>query len=131
VGAEEFVELQDLVNRYLFIIDDAAWDRLGEIFVEDAVVDYRDVDPNEPRLEGIDQIRTYFESLDPPVAHHSTNLMCEVGANEDERLLRSKMIAALRSGKLLFGEYRDRAVRTPDGWRFAERRSIRPRAYRK
>jgi SnoaL-like domain len=127
----DYLELQDLVNRYSYIIDNALWDRLGEIFVEDGRCDYTGITPDFPVLEGLPAIRGHFESMTHPVMHLALNMVVEPGDNADEYRLVCKQVAILRGGKQLLGEYHDRVVRTPEGFKFAERATFPPLAYQK
>jgi 2-(1,2-epoxy-1,2-dihydrophenyl)acetyl-CoA isomerase len=130
LDAADRLQLEELVARYVFIVDDGDWDRLDEVFTPDATCDFTDVVPTMPVMEGIPAIRECFSGMEHPVGHYVTGTIIEPG-DDGSVLVRTKQVAVLRGGKLLLAEYRDRAVRTDDGWRFAERRTVRPRAYRK
>ncbi len=125
----EHVALHELVSRYAFIVDDAAWDRLGEVFTEDAICDFNAVCAM-PVLRGLPAITEYFAGMEHPVAHYALNIVCDAGAEVGRASLRCKQFAVLRSGKLILGEYRDQVALTPAGWRFLERRALSPRAFR-
>ena len=67
-SAEEILEIQAVVVRYGFLLDDREWDRFDEVFTEDAVVDFRDHSSQPPaglapiagRAEIIRQFRDDF-----------------------------------------------------------------------
>ena len=41
LSSEDVLAIQGVIVKYGFLIDDREFDRLGEVFTEDAVVDYR------------------------------------------------------------------------------------------
>ncbi len=54
LSSEDVVAIQYVIMKYGFLIDDREFDRLGEVFTEDAVVDYR---PSEARGRSPDWLR--------------------------------------------------------------------------
>ncbi len=126
----EYLELQELTSRYLYLVDNAEWDTLADVFVEEGCFDMSDTWPGQEPRRGIESIRELFSTIEHPIAHNSFNLVVSAGSNADERVLRSKMLAVLRNGKVVVGEYQDVAVRTDRGWRLLVRRAIRPNVLR-
>jgi hypothetical protein len=118
------LELQQLVARYIHIVDDSVWRSLGQVFTDDAVCDYTAF--GIPLLRGLDEIVRAFSSMQHPIAHHAVNTLIEPGADASSLRLRSKMLLVMAADRLWSGEYRDLAVQTERGWRFAQRIAIRP-----
>lgn len=125
MNVDDHLQITDLVSRYIHLVDDAAWDRLHEVFAEDGVCDFQTF--GLPRLTGVDAIRDYFTTFNHPMAHHAVNTIIDFDEGGASATVRSKMLLSMHSGAMWSGEYRDRVVRTDAGWRFAERTAIRPR----
>lgn len=126
LSAADVVALTTLVNRYGHLVDDAAWDDLGLVFTADAVVDFSPLVPAVAPMHGLDAIRATFAAAEHPMAHLATNVVVEPGPELGTARIRSKLLVIRRDGRPLVGEYRDRAVRTPAGWRLVERNALPP-----
>lgn len=100
------------------MLDGRAWDRLEDIFTVDAVFDASTL--RVDRYESRDEIAAGFAAIGHPVSHHSTNVVVIVNGRIDASAV-SKFLVPLRGGKVISGEYRDRLLRTDDGWRITER----------
>ena len=71
------LELHELPGRYGDAIDDRNWDRLRQIFTEDAVFDLTGV--GSRRLEGIDDIVDFMNvDAEHPKTHMMTNIYVDV-----------------------------------------------------
>jgi SnoaL-like domain len=126
---EDRLAIQDVVVRYGYVLDDQAWDALGEVFTDEAVVDFRDHGSNPPRglapFVGLDEIRRYFsEILTHPYQHMVVNHMIE-DVSDDEAVVRSKTLCPVPGRMVTDIEYRDVVVRTPAGWRIKEKTTKR------
>ena len=123
MDAIDLIQVHQLLGLYGHLVDDAAWDRFDELFVEDAVLDYTGV--RAPReFEGIEEIREYFRDGNHPSAHHVTNIV--VVEDGGEVRVKSKFLAPYTRAthdpqRWYGGDYDDVVVRTPDGWRFSRR----------
>lgn len=112
------LELHELPGRYGDAIDDRDWDRLDQIFTDDAVFDLTDL--GEPRLEGLDAIKAYMDTeARHPRTHTMTNIY--VDETDDGVMLHFRILALLPEGRVGTASYHDRVVKTPDGWRVADR----------
>lgn len=112
------LELHELPGRYGDAIDDRAWDRLAQIFTEDAVFDLTDL--GAPRLEGLAAIKQYIaEDADHPRTHTMTNIYVDETA-EGARLS-FRILALLPERRVGTASYYDDVVKTPDGWRVQHR----------
>jgi hypothetical protein len=124
-------EIIDLVHRYSFLVDHRLHDELMELFTEDCVVDYG---PGiGPPVHGRNAFRAMFGSGAPPTdtrpgfvvtSHHNANVL--VTFDDDDRAsVRTSVYAwhLTTAGVTprIWGYYHDVAVRTPEGWRLAQR----------
>ena len=112
------LELHELPGRYGDCIDDRAWDRLPQIFTDDAVFDLTDL--GAPRLEGLDAITRF---MDEEAAHPRTHMMTNIYVNEtdDGVELRFRIVALLGQGRTGTASYYDHVVKTDEGWRVQHR----------
>src|SRR5262245_5930727 len=124
-------EIVELVHRYSYLVDHKAHDEIAELFTEDCVVDYG---PGlAPPVRGRDALRAMFGSGAAPTyarpgfaatSHHNANVLVEFDGDDRATVLTS-LYAWHRTGDgrtpRVWGYYHDVAVRTPDGWRLAER----------
>ena len=117
MNPNDFVELQQLLNRYCHIVDTKAWGDLGEIFTPDGSVTVADV---YPKTTGLDGLRELYGRMNHPVAHTSSTLIV-VESGDDSARLSSKWVTVRKEGLCGTGVYDDVVVRTPAGWRIHER----------
>ena len=115
----------DVAIRYCWALDTRNWGELHTVFVDDATAtlgearDLVGIDAIAARcreaLEPLDasqhMVSTHQVAIDGDVATHR----CYIHAQHHRR--------GLREGKnyVVGGRYEDRLVRTPEGWRIAER----------
>jgi 3-phenylpropionate/cinnamic acid dioxygenase small subunit len=112
--------------RYASAIDDRDWARLRSCFVPDALGIYHADRPLHGRAAIEEAIRTAVAPL-TRTQHFVTNV--EVDPTADEATARCALHALhVRAGVaggeqfVIAGRYRDRFVRTAEGWRIRERR---------
>lgn len=117
-------EVEQLVARYIHLVDDSDWESLRDVFIDDAVCDYSAF--GLPVIRGLDSIIRTFSSMTHPLAHHAVNALIESGEDDSTLRVRSKLLLVMAPGKIWAGEYRDRVVHTQDGWLFAERTAVQP-----
>ena len=125
--------LQDLLDRdairhiqvrYAWSLDNHRWDALKEIFLSDAVADFRG-----ERFEGLDAIVAKCASALEPTdncLHLNGSHWAQVDGDKAIAgcyFIATKYIADTPGGDTytVGGEYIDQMVRTPDGWRIAHR----------
>jgi hypothetical protein len=115
---EDRLELHELPGRYGDAIDDRDWERLGTIFTDDAVFDLTDL--GGPRCDGLDAIKRFMAEYDN---HPKTHLMTNVYVDEAPTgaQLRFRIVALLTEGRVGSASYYDDVVKTPNGWRVANR----------
>ncbi|MDF2115274.1 nuclear transport factor 2 family protein [Roseiarcaceae bacterium H3SJ34-1] len=118
-------DIARLITQFGLLNDAGDWAGVAAMFTEDA----RFIRPagGDPVI-GRDTIRTSFESRPPRKSCHLiTNIVVDVRA-ADEASARSTLVlyaapagASEANSPALIGGFRDRLVRTSDGWKFAER----------
>jgi hypothetical protein len=119
---EDIVEIHQLIANYGHAVDAPNQDLLGDVFAADAVFHSN---ASGLHFEGLDEIRGWFAMGKPPhpPAHQTTNVFVYDG-DESEAKVKSKFLAIdPDTGLPRTGDYEDRVVRTPVGWRIAERTS--------
>jgi hypothetical protein len=132
-AVEDFQAIQKLLVLSCHRVDANRLDRMaGDIFTEDAVVDYGMV-----RVSGRDQIHAFYTGFDSNLlgtSHNLTNAYIDVDGDEARSL--SYVLAwhwhnqvggavePLPTDILVVGGYQDRLRRTPDGWRIVERITV-------
>lgn len=120
-------EIVDLVHHYSYFVDHRLHDQLAELFTEDCVVDYG------PGIAPVVRGRAAFRRMFPDgdgqpgflaTSHHNANVLITFDG-DDRASVRSSVYAWHEASNgvtpRIWGEYHDVAVRTPDGWRIAER----------
>lgn len=121
------IEIDDLLTAYAAAVDAREWDVLAGLFADGAVLDYSAFDG--PRAGAPEAIAWVAEGLSGfPVSQHLvTNRQVWLGDGGDPDAARARcevfnpMVDANGTVVQIGGSYEDRLVRTPAGWRFAER----------
>ena len=121
------MEIQDLITAYSYAIDTRDWDALDQVFTPDAQIDYSEMGGSKGNLAQtkafLRKAMTQFSSFQHMVATSQIKLQGDTASGRT--ICHNPMV--LDKGK---GEthtffcglwYRDRFVRTPKGWRIAER----------
>ncbi len=114
---EDRLDIHELISLYGHLMDEGSFERLGEIFTDDAVFDLSGFDGT--RFEGLEAIvRMMEESRQHPLGHHASNIVVQPG--DPVRVL-SKGIGVGHGGRVGSVVYRDCLRRTGRGWRISER----------
>jgi ketosteroid isomerase-like protein len=124
LSAEDVVAIQAVLMKYGFLIDDREFDRLAEVFTEDAVVDYRPGGAGP--FAGLAEIDQAMKTLQHPVQHMMVSHIID-SVSGDEVVTRTKALIPLQAGGIADIAYRDVLVRTSAGWRIKEKST---RSYR-
>jgi hypothetical protein len=120
------LEIEDLLVRYCYAVDDRDWDAYRKIFTPDAVLD--DTVTGGVR-SGVEEHVAYLKNALSKILisqHGISTILFDVkGDDARVRVLASvPMVVDLGGGKTqVFFQglwYRDRLVRTPEGWRISE-----------
>lgn len=118
-------EIVDLITRYTRAVDTSQWDRLADVFTEDAVLDYSSAGGSvSPLAEAIPFIR----NIEGFAAWQHTIGQVEITFDDQARTsakatayMINPLIASGPNGKPVVmevgGYYHHELVRTPDGWR--------------
>ncbi|MGW5160630.1 nuclear transport factor 2 family protein [Nonomuraea wenchangensis] len=124
------LEIADLLARYTRAVDSGSWDRLDEVFTEDAVIDYSSAggvrDGREEVKAWLAEVLAHWPGrlhlIGAPVIDFSGDGEARVSAPFTDTLAPSReMVAAGTAGFLHGGGwYHHRLRRTPDGWRSVE-----------
>lgn len=122
----DIILIHQLLGRYGHTIDARDWEAFAALFVADALLDYTQV--RAPKVyHGIDEILGYFQPANHPPAHHVMNIVVDETADAAGRVaVHSKFFVpftreANDPKRFYGGDYHDVVVKTPDGWRFAEK----------
>lgn len=112
-------DCERLIKRYANLGDAQDWPAVAALYTADA----RFARPSQPGVfvEGSEAILASFLARAPrPQRHVVANVVVEV---EDADHARAFSVIVLYQGDTapLVGTFTDRLVRTPEGWRFAER----------
>lgn len=116
-------EIEELLDRYATIIDAREYERLPEIFLPDAVLDYSssgaEPGPLFPVAGWIEKGLSLFARSQHMIMNKQVEL---AGDKATSRALFFNPLVA-KDGAVMFvgGEYRDQWLRTPLGWRVIER----------
>jgi hypothetical protein len=118
--------VRDLVGRYGTCADRGRSAELAALFSEDGVLEVAGSPPNRGRAEilaFLDAMAVQFAEAGPSagrIRHHITLIDIEPdGPDAADGTV--YFLAVLADGLDHWGRYRDRIVRTDDGWRFSHR----------
>lgn len=122
------LEIQDLFARYCHAIDSRDWDALDAVFTPDARIDYSEAGGATGDYPAIKA--WLARALEPFPAYQHMVATSRIDIDGDEAAARTILFNPMvhrdeAGGQQVFFVglwYRDRLVRTPAGWRIAERR---------
>lgn len=122
------LEIQDLLTAYSHAVDLRQWDDLDDLFADDAVLDYTATGSIRGSLA---ELKTYLADIMPMMISYqhlvgTTKLSIDGDQASGRTICFNPMVidgGAERGPRVFFCGiwYRDRFVRTPAGWRIAER----------
>lgn len=121
------LEIQDLLERYCYAIDERDWDALDDIFTSDASIDYSETGGAKGSLPEIKAWLPGALERFPAFQHMIATKKLRIDGNEAHcrTILFNPMVHKKADGgqQVFFIGlwYRDRLVRTGMGWRIAER----------
>lgn len=121
----------ELVSRYAYLNDERRFEELSTLFTDDAIL-YRPSAPTQG-IHGREAILAAFRKRPPDTMtfHVCSDILVEALSDSEARgRSRILLLSAARpldgtlaqSAMPVPGVFTDRFVRTPDGWKFAERR---------
>lgn len=121
----EHKAIEGVLLDYAAALDGRHWAGLTEIFGADAVADYRGIGVFEGREEIVGVVRDFLEACGP-TQHMITNIRVDLQGGTAQS---SCYLQATHGGigahaghtMTVWGEYRDRLERRPEGWRIVHR----------
>lgn len=120
------LEIDDLLTRYATALDAKDWDGWASCFTPDARIDYTATGGIEGTVADVRRWLVEVMASFPMTQHLVTNRAVQVDG--DRATCRSCLFNPMgvtdNDSMMVFfegGYYRDRLVRTPAGWRIAER----------
>ncbi len=123
----DYIEIDQLQQRYFRSMDTWDYDLLETVFAPDAVVRYdalQGADTTYPEM--IPRFRDFNRHFSF-MQHMGGQLLIELDGDRarSSHAMRAIHIQTPHEGEenrwVIYGQYRDRLVRTPDGWRIEER----------
>lgn len=109
-----------LINAYANLNDAADWPAVAALYADDAVMT-RPTAPDQPII-GRANILDAFQARPPRITRHICTNIVITAEDRDHARGESAMLLFTGAGLPLVGTFHDRFTRTPEGWRFAERR---------
>jgi 3-phenylpropionate/cinnamic acid dioxygenase small subunit len=122
------LEISDLLNRYADAVDRRDWEQWATCFTPDAKIDYSASGGASGDLGEVRQWLSDTMKLFAMTQHFVTNSQVDINGDEatGRAYFYNPMTMTGADGGTDFlivgGYYNDRFVRTPDGWRIADRR---------
>jgi 3-phenylpropionate/cinnamic acid dioxygenase small subunit len=117
------LEIDDLLTRYATAIDTGNFDLLDDVFMPDAHVDYTSaggIAGDFPTVKAwLSEVLPHFPAYQHLVGNR--NVVIDGDSATSKSVFYNPMIQ--KNGDTFFvgGEYHDKIVRGPNGWRIAER----------
>lgn len=117
------LEIDDLLTRYATAIDTSNFDLLDDVFTADAQVDYTSaggIAGDFPTIKAwLSEVLPYFPAYQHLVGNR--NVVLEGDTATSVSVFFNPMVQ--KDGDTFFvgGEYHDRMIRGPEGWRIIER----------
>lgn len=109
-----------LIALYANLNDEARWDEVSALYAEDGVM-VRPTAPDAP-IQGREAILAAFKSRPARTTRHICSNVVITVESPDTASGVSAMLLFTGAAAPLVGSFRDRFVRTAEGWCFAERR---------
>ncbi len=125
ITAEDQLAIHDVIALHGHVADDRDWDRLGDLFTDDAVLDLEDF--GYGKLHGLQAIKDLSrgsqDDKGQPLGHHATNIIV-VGQDGEDVRARSKALAVMADGTSGTAVYEDTLRRGDHGWRIIRRKVV-------
>lgn len=123
--AADKLEIQEVLSYYAQIVDAGDWDRLDEVFVDGAIIDFTN---NGGARDTFPAIKGYLReslSIFAGIQHYQTNFVIDVDGDTARvrNYVFTQMVSIVDGADQLLadgGYYDSTMVRTPDGWRIGE-----------
>lgn len=120
-------EIQDLITRYAYAIDDRNWDGLDDVFTPDAIIDYSEVGGPKGTVPEIKAFLAEAMANFSAFQHLSTTSELRIDGDQASArtILFNPMVMPHEGEERVFFIglwYVDQLVRTAQGWRIRHRR---------
>lgn len=121
------MEIQELIVRYAYAIDDRNWDALDQVFTPDAIIDYTEVGGARGKRDEIKQYLSEAMQRFPVYQHLSTTTEIRLSGDDAKArtILFNPMVVRVEGldDQLFYVGlwYCDDLVRTSEGWRITHR----------
>lgn len=120
------LEIEELLARYAWALDDKRFDGLDAVFTPDAFLDYTATGGEKGSYAEVKAWLAKVLPHFPTYQHYVTNKVIELdGDNATSRSALYNPMGMKKGDTTSFffvgGEYHDKLVRTSDGWRITER----------
>ncbi len=121
------LEIQDLITRYAYAIDEQDWNALDRVFTPDAVIDYTELGGAKGSLSDTKAYLAQAMPTFPAFQHLSTTTRITIDGDSarTKTILFNPMVMNHEGEERVFFIglwYNDELVRTADGWRIKHRR---------
>lgn len=121
------LEIQDLITRYVYAIDERDYDVLDQVFTPDAVIDYSELGGSKGTREETKRFLATAMPAFPAFQHLSVNTKLAIdGDRAQAKTILFNPMAMIHEGEtrmFFIGLwYVDTLVRTAEGWRISHRR---------
>ena len=119
--------IEDVLTRYAWSIDTSNFDGLDEVFTPDAFVDYTSaggIKGQYPEVKAwLAAVLPHFPAYQHLVTNKDISIEGDTATSRCQFYNPMMQKGADGATSMFFvgGEYRDKLVRTPDGWRISER----------
>ncbi|HET8613205.1 MAG TPA: nuclear transport factor 2 family protein [Sphingomonas sp.] len=128
------IEIQDLMTRYAYAIDDRDWDALDHVFTPDATIDYSDMGGSKGDLPSTKRFLAEAMPNFPAFQHLSATTLIRLDGNSAtaRTILFNPMVMEHEGARRVFFIglwYNDTLVRTAEGWRISARREQKSWSY--
>ncbi len=118
--AEDTQEINQLIYRYSYAVDERDWDAMADIFTPDAVFDSSAM--GLAPVTGLPAIVAHLSKRSVPTAHLFTNLV--VTEEDGEVFVKARGLNPDPEGRIVVSVVREKVVRTPAGWRIAAQTAV-------
>ena len=114
------LDILQLFAKYCHIVDDCTFEKLPEVFSDDALLDYSSlgefVQGKRTTMHGVQEfiafLTTTMEGMGPGLTHFMTNHLIDLRGDEADIVSHNHVLNVPQGGR-----YESHARRTPEGWR--------------
>ena len=114
-------ECTRLINLYANLNDEARWAEAAALYAEDGLMT-RPTAPDAPIVGRAALLAAFIGRPARTSQHIVGNIIVDVESEDAASAKSVILLFTSKEGPPLIGTYRDRFVRTHEGWRFSERR---------